>query len=155
MAVTVCCVLHLYVVCPTSCRNAYASTKQVEHVTVDRVGGGRYTAVASEKNAATVVSIKQFLCTWIHQCILYCSIHLKTEPTIYNTTSCFSKILIALLSQVGTFGSSVRTETPDETISRIARGEFHSHADETPNGVDGTASGGGTYSPPDEAFPFF
>ncbi|CAD6269033.1 unnamed protein product [Miscanthus lutarioriparius] len=56
---------------------------------------------------------------------------------------------------VGTFGSSVRTETPDETISRIARVEFHSHADGTPNGVDGTASGGGTYSPPDEAFPFF
>ncbi|KAG0520997.1 hypothetical protein BDA96_08G123200 [Sorghum bicolor] len=63
----------------------------------------------------------------------------------------------------GTFGSSIRAETPDETISRIACGVFRGHpsgtsaANETTSGVNGTTSGGGTYSPPleEEQFPFF
>lgn len=50
---------------------------------------------------------------------------------------------------VGTFGSSVGIETPEETLSRIASGNFHSH-------VNATTSGGGTYSPPvEEDFPLF
>lgn len=55
-------------------------------------------------------------------------------------------------------------ETPDETISRIACGVFRGHLDGTASGgvdgntggVNGTRSGGGTYSPPPEGeFPFF
>jgi len=50
---------------------------------------------------------------------------------------------------VGTFGSSVGMETPEETLSRIASGNFRSH-------VNATTSGGGTYSPPvEEDFPLF
>ena len=40
-------------------------------------------------------------------------------------------------------------ETPEETLSRIACGNFRSH-------VNATTSGGGTYSPPvEEEFPLF
>jgi hypothetical protein len=55
-------------------------------------------------------------------------------------------------------------ETPDETISRIACGVFHGHPNGTTSGtvnatspVNGTTSGGGTYSPPaeEDQFPFF
>ena len=57
--------------------------------------------------------------------------------------------IACLIAQVGTFGSSVGMETPEETLSRIASGNFRSH-------VNATTSGGGTYSPPvEEDFPLF
>jgi hypothetical protein len=51
--------------------------------------------------------------------------------------------------QVATFHSTVRGESPEETLDRIAQGQFGGR-------VNGTASGGGTYSLPlhDDFNPF-
>jgi hypothetical protein len=51
--------------------------------------------------------------------------------------------------QVATFHSTVRGESLEETLDRIAQGQFGGR-------VNGTASGGGTYSPPlhDDFNPF-
>jgi hypothetical protein len=43
--------------------------------------------------------------------------------------------------QVATFGSTLGEESPEETLQRIAQGQFGGR-------VNRTASGGGTYSPP-------
>ncbi|TVU41514.1 hypothetical protein EJB05_15041, partial [Eragrostis curvula] len=75
---------------------------------------------------------------------------------------------------VGTFNSSsVRAETPEETLSRIAYGGFGGPVNVTTNGnanrfdgplnattsgggpVNATTSGGGNYSPPEDQFPLF
>jgi hypothetical protein len=52
-------------------------------------------------------------------------------------------------SQVATFGSTVGGESPEETLQRIAQGQFGGR-------VNGTSSSGGTYSPPlnDDFNPF-
>ncbi|KAG2565678.1 hypothetical protein PVAP13_7NG131668, partial [Panicum virgatum] len=75
----------------------------------------------------------------------------------------------------GTFGSSIRGESPEELLSRIAYGRFGAYVNNTSgrnddadilntnatggNGggfVNGTASGGGNYSPPQvDEFPLF
>ena len=72
--------------------------------------------------------------------------------------------------QAGTFGSCIRGETPEETLSRIAYGGFGVHvnanggSNSAPmnatnnNGggpVNATTSGGGHYSPKDDGFPLF
>jgi len=77
--------------------------------------------------------------------------------------------------QAGTFGSAIRGESPEELLSRIAYGRFGAYVNNTSghnddadilntnatggNGggfVNGTASGGGNYSPPQvDEFPLF
>ncbi|KAJ1255430.1 hypothetical protein BS78_06G052800, partial [Paspalum vaginatum] len=47
----------------------------------------------------------------------------------------------------GTYGSFVRAETPEETLSRIANGVFRGL-------VNATTSGGGTYSPQEDDIKF-
>ncbi|CAD6249966.1 unnamed protein product [Miscanthus lutarioriparius] len=57
---------------------------------------------------------------------------------------------LSLDNQIGALGSSVRMETPEETLSRIAYGGYRCHVNAT--------SGGGTYCPEDEdddEFPLF
>uniref|UniRef100_A0A0A9D530 Uncharacterized protein n=1 Tax=Arundo donax TaxID=35708 RepID=A0A0A9D530_ARUDO len=65
---------------------------------------------------------------------------------------------------IGMFGSAIRAETPEETLSRIAYGGFGGPVNATTSGggnrfdgsVNATTSGGGTYSPPQEDdFPLF
>ncbi|TVU23990.1 hypothetical protein EJB05_26382, partial [Eragrostis curvula] len=70
----------------------------------------------------------------------------------------FQCLLISLLKMlIGTFNSSsVRVETPEETLSRIAYGGFGGPVNATTSGggpVNATTSGGGNYSPPEDQFP--
>jgi hypothetical protein len=67
-------------------------------------------------------------------------IHLVTELEVDSTH---------YIVQVATFGSTIGDESPEETLWRIAQGQFGGR-------VNGTASGGGTYSPPlnDDFNPF-
>ena len=77
--------------------------------------------------------------------------------------------------QVGTFGLSIRGETPEETLSRIVYGRFGVHLNATNGGINGgslnatnsnsggaslvwnaATSGGGNHSPPqDDVFPLY
>ncbi|TVU17372.1 hypothetical protein EJB05_33403, partial [Eragrostis curvula] len=78
------------------------------------------------------------------------------EPNSLNTEE-------ATACLVGTFGSANGVESPEETLSRIAYGGFGSRGNATTsdagNGggpLDPTASGGGTYSPPQvDDFPLY
>ncbi|CAD6231811.1 unnamed protein product [Miscanthus lutarioriparius] len=67
------------------------------------------------------------------------------EPTFAGIRR--ARVLFSTLACTG--GSSVGIETPDEKLSRIALGRFCGHENTA------TTSGGGTYSPPQDEFPFF